>query len=225
MTVTLVPVGPGSTVTGTCLAEAVSGTGYDAVLPVTCSFTGVEVNTYTVVAVVTGGYYASPTVEDVVVVYDPSLGFTSGGGWFYWPGTDEKTKFGYAMKYAKKGTKAKGSLLLIRHLKDGSIYRVKSNALYGLALGEGDGYGWATFSGKATYLEPGMLEAEGNHEFVFYVEDYEEPGIGADQVWLEMHDKARSVYPGPVDVATCSRQCGDHQRGQHRRPPLAPLHY
>jgi hypothetical protein len=27
-------------------------------------------------------------------------------------------------------------MLLIRHLEDGTIYRVKSNALYGLALGE-----------------------------------------------------------------------------------------
>lgn len=34
---------------------------------------------------------------------------------------------------------------------------MKSNALYGLALGESDGFGWATFSSKATYLEPGMV--------------------------------------------------------------------
>ena len=85
------------------------------------------------------------------------------------------------------------SLLLIRHLDDGSIYRVKSNALYGLALGESDGFGWASFSGKAIYLEPGMPEPEGNHEFVLYVEDYGEPGNDADQVWLEVGDKAREV--------------------------------
>jgi hypothetical protein len=98
-------------------------------------------------------------------------------------------------KYNKKGEKVKGSLLLIRHLENGSIYAVKSNALYGLALGEGDDYGWATFSGKATYLEPGMPVPEGNHEFVFYVEDYGEPGSGADQVWLEMHDKVGNEIP------------------------------
>lgn len=40
-----------------------------------------------------------------------------------------------------------GSLLLIRHLPDGSIYRVKSNALYGLALsGPEAAFGWASFS-------------------------------------------------------------------------------
>jgi VCBS repeat-containing protein len=193
VTMMLVPVGPGSNVSGVCLPGAVAGTGYDAILPVTCTFADVEVNTYTAEAVVTGGYYTSSPSEDVVVIYDPSLGFTTGGGWFYWPGTDEKTNFGYTMKYNKKGERVKGSLLLIRHLEDGSIYRIKSNALYGLALGEGDGFGWATFSGKATYLEPGMLEPEGNHEFVFYVEDYGEPGSGTDQVWLEMHDKDGNV--------------------------------
>jgi VCBS repeat-containing protein len=195
VTMTLVPVGPGSSVNGVCLPGDVVGTGYDAVLAVTCTFADVEVNTYTAEAAVIGGYYVSPTIEDVVVVYDPSLGFTTGGGWFYWPGTTDKTNFGYTMKYNKKGQKVKGSLLLIRHLEDGSIFRVKSNALYGLALGDGEGFGWATFSGKATYLEPGMPEPEGNHEFVLYVEDYGEPGSGVDQVWLEMRDKAGIVIP------------------------------
>jgi hypothetical protein len=57
------------------------------------------------------------------------------------------------MKYNKKGIKVQGNLLLIRHFGDDNIYRIRSNALYGLALGEDKDYGWATFSGKATYLE------------------------------------------------------------------------
>lgn len=44
-----------------------------------------------------------------------------------------KTNFGYTMKYNKKGTNIQGSFLLITHLSDGSIIRMKSNALYGLA--------------------------------------------------------------------------------------------
>ena len=71
-------------------------------------------------------------------VYDPSLGFTTGGGWFHWPESGERTNFGYTMKYNKKGTNVMGSLLLIRHMPDGSIFRVKSNAIEGLALGYGD---------------------------------------------------------------------------------------
>jgi hypothetical protein len=165
-----------------------------------CDLTNVPVNVYTVQVTVDGGYYTG-TGEDVLVVYDPSLGFTTGGGWFYWPGTDnpatdypgDKTNFGYTMKYNKKGLRVKGSLLLIRHLPDGSIFRVKSNALDGLALGDTGIFTWASFSGKATYLEPGWAEPIGNHQFLVYVEDHGEPGSGADRFWIEVQDKDRNV--------------------------------
>ena len=118
-----------------------------------------------------------------------SLGFTTGGGWFYWPGSEDKTTFGYTMKYNKKGTKVQGSLSLIRHMPDGSIFRIKSNSLNGLSIGEGDGFGWASFSGKNTYKEPGWLDAIGAHNFVAYVEDNGELGAGVDRFWLEVKDK------------------------------------
>ena len=159
---------------------------------------GLGVNTYLVEATVGGGYY-SGYAEDVLVVYDPSLGFTTGGGWFYWPDTTDRTNFGYTMKYNKKGTKVQGSLLLIRHLGDGKIYRVKSNALDGLALGtssddSGD-FGWASFSGKSTYREPGWPDPIGNHEFVVYVEDHGEPGTGNDIFWIQVRDRDGNVIP------------------------------
>jgi hypothetical protein len=93
------------------------------------------------------------------------------------------------MKYNKKGGNVKGSLMLIRHTDEGN-YRLKSNALDGLALGDGAGFGWASFSGKATYAEPGWPEPEGNHAFVVYVEDH---GQSVDQVWIEVHDKDGNV--------------------------------
>ncbi|MEA2023364.1 MAG: FG-GAP-like repeat-containing protein [Actinomycetota bacterium] len=190
---TLAPIGPGTPIHGTCTPGAVTGGGYDAILPVVCTFDAVPVNTYTVEVTVDGGYYDGYN-EDVLVVYDPSLGFTTGGGWFYWPGTDDKTNFGYTMKYNKKGTKVSGSFLMIRHMDDGSKYRVKSNALYGLAIGEAGDVGWASFSGKATYLEPGWEDPIGNHEFVVYVEDHDQTGAD-DRFWLEMHDKKKNVIP------------------------------
>lgn len=55
-------------------------------------------------------------------------------------------------------------------LKRQNYDRLKSNALYGLALGEimrnGGICGWAKFNGKSKYLELGWPEPEGNHEFV-----------------------------------------------------------
>ncbi len=175
--------------------ESAAADDHASVLEVSCDFENIPVNTYHVQAKVVGDYYTSGTAEDVLVVYDPSLGFTTGGGWFYWPGTEDKTNFGYNMKYNKKATNIQGSFLMIRHLDDGSIYRVKSNALYGLSLGESTdpALGWASFSGKATYLEPGWPEPIGNHTFVVYVEDHNEPGAGYDQLWFEVQDKDNAV--------------------------------
>jgi VCBS repeat-containing protein len=219
VSMTLQPVGPGGAVSGICTPDPVVGTEYDAALPVTCTFDDVPVNTYTVQVTVNGGYYAGGG-EDVLVVYDPSLGFATGGGWFYWPGTEEgqvgepdyypgdRTNFGFTMKYNKKGKNVQGSLLLIRHLSDGTtlnsticgggpiynvIYRVKSNALDGLALGDTGTYGWASFSGKSTYLDPCMLVPEGSHEFIVYVEDGNEPGKGTDRFWIQIKGQDRAV--------------------------------
>jgi hypothetical protein len=125
-------------------------------------------------------------------VFDPSLGFTTGGGWFNWPGTLDRTNFGYTMKYNKRGKRVQGSLLMIRHLADGTKYRVKSNALGGLAIGDGGGFDWATFTGKSTYLQPGWPDPIGNHEFVAYVEDHGTPGVD-DKFWIQVMDKDGAV--------------------------------
>jgi hypothetical protein len=198
VSMSLVPVGPGSPVIGNCTPDKtdVTGTSYADTLHVTCAFDDVPVNAYSVqVTVNSAGYYIG-SGEDVLVVYDPSLGFTTGGFKFAWPGTGDRTTGGYTMKYNKKQTKVQGSLLLIRHLPDGTKYRIKSNALYGLALGDGSGFGWASFSGKSTYLEPGWTDAMGNHQFVVYVEDHGEPGTGVDQFWLEVKDKDGNILDG-----------------------------
>jgi hypothetical protein len=198
VSMSLVPVGPGGTQTVLCTNAGVSGSGYDAILTVECDFNDIPVNVYSVQATLVGGYYTSATVEDVLVIFDPSLGFTTGGGWFYWPGTTEKTSFGYTMKYNKALTNVKGNLLLIRHMEDESIYRVKSNALFGLSIGdfEEDGMtvGWASFAGKCTYIEPGWEEPEGNYRFTVYAEDWNEPG-DMDQFWLEVRDGQENVVP------------------------------
>jgi len=189
VTMKLVPVGPGATIDAT---NCVPSNNIEGVQTVYCSFNTVPVETYTVEVIINGDYY-SGSAENVLTVYDPSLGFTTGGGWFNWPGTTDKTNFGYTMKYGKNGKNVKGSLLLIRHLDDGQKYRIKSNAITGLAVGtasdDSGPFGWASFSGKSTYLEPGMPEPEGNHSFTAYVEDHDEPGSGADRFWITTRAK------------------------------------
>jgi hypothetical protein len=187
-TASLIPIGPGGSISSAgAPVYATIGTGYFGYRTATFTFSDVPVNTYMIQVNVAGEYYTGSS-EDVLTVYDPSLGFTSGGGWFYWPGTTEKTNFGYTMKYNKKGSNIQGSLLLIRHLSDGSIYRIKSNALEGLAIGEDISVpmGWASFSGKCTYFEPGWQEPVGNYNFTVYVEDRNEPGIDLDKFWINI---------------------------------------
>jgi hypothetical protein len=200
ITMTLTPVGIGGPLTGTCVkSEDNSLTGYDQINTYICTFTNVEVNTYLIEAHVVGDYYTAVAAEDVLVIYDPSLGFTTAGGWFYWPETSDKTNFGYTMKYNKKGNKVQGSLLLIRHTEQGN-FRIKSNALDGLALGEfdeaGKYIGWASFSGKCTYQEPDWIEPEGNHDFLVYVEDWGDPGVGLDKFWIDVSDDQDSLSLG-----------------------------
>jgi VCBS repeat-containing protein len=209
VSVVLEPVGPGPSIGPVaCDSEgAVAAYDYSARLRVRCDFPeslNIGVNVYTVLATVGGGYYQD-AAEDVLVVYDPSLGFATGGGWFYWPGSEDpdtgylgdKTNFGFTMSYNRNGRNVRGNLLLIRHLPDDTIYRIKSNTLNGLALGKTNNppMGWASISGKTTYLAPGWDEPQGNYGFVLYVEDRNEPGNGIDRVWLEVRDKDGIIVP------------------------------
>jgi subtilisin family serine protease len=199
----LVPVGQGSSVAGTCTGGA-GASGYAAKL-YTCSFAaGVPVNTYAVQmsvgATPAGTYYVGGT-EDVLTVYDPSLGFASGGGSFAWPGSGERTTFGFTIKYTNGSSNPQGSLLVVRHTADGTTYRLKSNALEGLALSPPAATtGYATFSGKATYLEPGWANAKGNTTFMAYVQDNDEPGAGTDGVWLQVSGGMSVASPANSNV-------------------------
>jgi hypothetical protein len=190
LTVTLSPLAGGSSYTLNCIPTDVSG------LTKTFSCTNplaIPVATYDVIATVTGDYYYGEGY-DGFTVYDPSLGFATGGGWFYWPDTadqstgypGDKTNFGFVMKYNKGGTSPKGSLLVVRHMADGTIARLKSNSLTGLAIQKINGCGIATFSGKATYMEwiSGAYVNTGGNLFSSYASDCNEPGSGVDSFWI-----------------------------------------
>jgi hypothetical protein len=186
----------------------------------------IGVNTYELEAYVTGGYY-SGSVEDVFVVSDPSLGFTTGGGFFYWPGTElvedventcypydgDKTNFSFNFKYNKKRRNVQGSLLVMRHTLtpwpdcEETTYKLKSNSLDGMSLGEGEdsggSYGWAAVSGKATFRDPND-ENTGGNLFLLYVEDHGEQGCGqapADEFWVEVDAPNAWLDPLGADPA------------------------
>ncbi|MFC2023205.1 hypothetical protein ACFLT5_00510, partial [Chloroflexota bacterium] len=202
LTVELDPLAGGGAITLYC-SEAVDGSCYDGVKTFTCTNSqALDVNTYDVIATVTGDYYAGEGY-DGFTVFDPSLGFATGGGWFYWPDTTEKANFGFTMKYNKKATNVQGNLLVIRHHADGTISRLKSNALGGLALKDSNGCGIATFSGKSTYVtwDPeaneglGGYVSTGRNRFSVYAEDCNDPGTGVDSFWVRGVDKLVMEMP------------------------------
>lgn len=189
---TLSPVGPGggSSVDGVLNLSGPPAPG--GPVTATCTFpAGVEVNVYSVDYQIGGNYYTG-SAQETLTVYDPSLGFATGGGWFYWPGTEDgaypgdKTNFGFHLKFNKKGKNVQGGLLVIRHRADGTIVRLKSNAMDGFAIGDEGNLGWATANGKATYInQQTMTDAVGNQQFLFYAEDHDEPGTGVDRFWVQ----------------------------------------
>ncbi|MHB9133974.1 MAG: MBG domain-containing protein [Armatimonadota bacterium] len=202
--ITLSPIGPGASVVATGTITAYSGTGYDGMATVTVDFApDVAVNTYEVTVELIGNeYFQLGPNASVFTVYDPSLGFTTGGGWFYWPGTQDKTNFGYSIQYGKNGSNVKGGLLLIRHLQNGDIYRVKSNALDNgtLTLGTTDlPMGWASFSGKCTFTSilSDVATTSGNIPFKVYVEDRNDPGTLTDRFWIQVTGCASLCLPTP----------------------------
>jgi uncharacterized repeat protein (TIGR02543 family) len=214
----LVPVGGGGAI-DLVLVELPDLSAFPGGGPAVYTFKGpavsIPIETYTLEVTLSDPYYQAAQGEDVFVVYDPSLGFTTGGGWFYWPGTNDKTNFGYTMKYTKKGTSVQGSLLVIRHLSDGSgvIYRIKSNALDGLAITSTGTPGIATFSGKCTYIGPdsavdlyGNLVNEGGRQFTVYVEDGDNPGDLPDKFWFSVLGGEFSLDDGDNKAETAEVQ-------------------
>jgi hypothetical protein len=192
--VKLIPIGPGSTIVATnCTNQVIGAIGNYQTNCIGCLFTNVPLNTYVVSIQVTSnanGCFYTGSDEQVLVVCDPSLGFATGGGKFIWPGSGDLTTFGANFKFLKgKSGAAQGSLVVIRHATNG-LYRLKSNSITGLSIGQGtDGtntFGWASAAGKATYIEPGWADAVGNYGFQVYMEDRNEPGTGVDRFWLNV---------------------------------------
>ncbi len=168
VTITLSPVGPGSSYTQT--VPSGSGGGVGGTLNVSATFTNVAVNVYDVTISIGGNYYTG-SGNTVLAVYDPSLGFVTGGGTIIHNGY--LANFGLNIKYLKNGN-AQGSLLYIEHRPTGDV-KVKSNALQTLSIAGNTGIAL----GKAT------LNGVGNYSFRATVVDNGEPGIN-DQFGLQL---------------------------------------
>ena len=194
LTVSLLPIGPGSIYALTCTATGVTGTGYATARNFTCKNpAALPVNVYAVQATLSGDYYQALQYDDVVTVYDPVAGFATGGGTFQIDG--DLVRFGINMKYKTNGkggiTATQGSVFAVRHHPNGRKSRMESTSLSSaVAVGEDPTVpmGWAVVAGKANYTTWDAATSsnvtQGGLAFTIYVEDRGEPGAGKDRVWM-----------------------------------------
>ena len=173
MTVTLTPIGGGASVQTS--AASFSGGGVGATRSGCVSFSNLAVNVYDVAATIGGDYYQGAG-QAVLTVYDPSLGFVTGGGTIVRNGY--KANFGVNIKYQKNGN-AQGSLLYIEHRPDGNV-KLKSSALGALAIVGGE----ANATGKAN------VNDVGNYSFIARIID---GGDAGDRFGLRVLDRDGAV--------------------------------
>jgi hypothetical protein len=126
VTFSLSPVGGGSGPTCNNTGSASGST-----LTVNCSFSNVPVGVYEVTILIGGDYYTGGG-STVLTVYDPSLGFVSGGGWIVNPITGYRAHYGVNVKYLKNG-KAQGQVMYIEHRPSGDM-KIKSNSMQNVAI-------------------------------------------------------------------------------------------
>jgi hypothetical protein len=117
----------------------------------------------------------------VLAVYDPSLGFVTGGGTIFHNGVHGT--FGFNAKYKKNGA-PEGELLYIECGPTGSV-KLKSTSMQSLSIAGVTG----VIIGKAT------INGVGNYTFRATVVDNGEPGSN-DQFGLRVTAPGGAVVPG-----------------------------
>jgi hypothetical protein len=127
VTVTVIPVGIGSAVASG--AAVFSGGGVGATRTACVTLNNVPVNVYDVTVTINGDFYQG-SGGTVLAVYDPSLGFVTGGGHLIHNGFN--ANIGFNIKYQKNGS-AQGSLMYIEHRPGGDV-AVKSNLIGSLEI-------------------------------------------------------------------------------------------
>jgi subtilisin family serine protease len=179
VTVTLSPVGPGSSISQVATFSLAG-----AVLTASASFTNVPVNVYEVTFTIGGVNYTGST-SSVVAVFDPSLGNVTGGGWIVRDGI--RANFGFNVKYQKNGN-AQGQVLYVEHRPTGPV-KVKSSALGTLSIA----------GNTAIILGKAVVDGVGNYQFRLTAVDNGEPG-SSDALGLQITGDATLSF-APVTLS------------------------
>jgi hypothetical protein len=156
----------------------------------TATHTYTSPGVYTLTLTVTDDEGASGSCTfQYVVVFDPSAGFVTGGGWIdsppgsYTPDPTAagKASFGFVSKYKKGATVPDGNTEF--QFKAGDL-NFKSTS-----------YEWLVIAGaKAMYKGSGTINGAGDYAFMLSAVDGQKPGGGgADKFRIRIWDKATNV--------------------------------
>lgn len=168
VTFVLTPVGPGSPLTQT--VPSGTGGGVGGTLNISATFTNVPVNVYDI-AITIGGNFYTGSGNSMVSVYDPSLGFVTGGGTITRSGV--LANFGVNAKFLPNN-KIQGSFNYVEHRPSGDV-KLNADSIQSLSIVNGT----AVIVGKAS------LNGVGNYGFRLTIVDNGEPGTN-DQFGLEV---------------------------------------
>jgi hypothetical protein len=171
-TLSLSGVGSGGNASFPCVStkvQAATATTPGSLL-VSCTVpAGTPVDVYQVTLGVNGGYYTGSDF-DVLSVYDPSAGGSTGGGTIT-TGSGGFAEIAYSAQYLKNGKQVQGSVLYLAEDAAGNVLHVlKGNAMSGLAISGTT----ATVSGKAT------LDGVGNYRYIITGVDNSAPSSGSN---------------------------------------------
>ena len=151
--------------------DGTTGTG------VTPSHSYASAGIYDVCLTVNDGYQDSVEVCTIVVIYDPSAGFVTGGGWFISPAgayTDDpsltgKATFGFVAKYKRRASFPDGNTEF--QFKAGDL-NFHSNS-----------YEWLVVAGnKAQFKGEGTINGQGSYKFMIWADD-DNPDTFRIQIW------------------------------------------
>ena len=184
-TVQISAVGGGSagSITPSAVTFSGGGVGGTRTACFTLTLAGTAPNVFEVTLNIGGDYYTGSGTT-AFLVYDPSAGFASGGGWIINPNTGYRANYGVNVKYLKNGN-AQGSILYIEHRPDGD-YKFKSTSLNssgGFAIVPITGGAEAQIAGKGNFGLNGVFT--GNYSFIARVIDKGNPGTN-DQFGLKL---------------------------------------
>ncbi len=186
VTFTLTPILGGASISTTATT---TGGGVGGTLLASASFSGVPVNVYDVTISIGGAFYTGST-HTGMIVFDPSLGFATGGGTLVHGGVG--ANFGFNFKYRKDDT-VQGNLNYVEHRSAGDVTFSADSASSVSIVGN-----------TAIVIGKGSLGAVSNYSFRLIIVDNGEPGRD-DQFGLQVTDPSGAVVSGlsfgPVTIS------------------------